>query len=110
MDAEITQLLQRHRSTLLAMGYDPREIHAALRAVAAQGLDAEADAERWLGDCLRWLSGMDHLWMKPFHLSRKIMSAFLFLLVAVVLRHFIKQVLNLMFYWLLREQSHLRIF
>jgi Holliday junction DNA helicase RuvA len=43
-------------STLLAMGYDPREIHAALRAVAAQGLDSAADAERWLGDCLRWLS------------------------------------------------------
>jgi Holliday junction DNA helicase RuvA len=43
-------------STLLAMGYDQREIHAALRAVASQGLDATADAERWLGDCLRWLS------------------------------------------------------
>jgi Holliday junction DNA helicase RuvA len=43
-------------STLLAMGYDQREIHAALRAVASQGLDSAADAERWLGDCLRWLS------------------------------------------------------
>ena len=43
-------------SALLAMGYDQREIHAALRAVASQGLDSAADAERWLGDCLRWLS------------------------------------------------------
>jgi Holliday junction DNA helicase RuvA len=43
-------------STLLAMGYDHREILAALRAVASQGLDSTADAERWLGDCLRWLS------------------------------------------------------
>ena len=45
--------------TLLAMGYDHREIHAALRAVASQGLDPGADAERWLGDCLRWLSRSD---------------------------------------------------
>ncbi|MFN9548620.1 MAG: Holliday junction branch migration protein RuvA [Cyanobacteriota bacterium] len=44
------------QGTLLAMGYDHREIHAALRAVTSQGLDPEADAERWLGDCLRWLS------------------------------------------------------
>ncbi len=43
-------------NTLLAMGYEPREIHAALRAVAAQGLEASAGTERWLGDCLRWLS------------------------------------------------------
>jgi Holliday junction DNA helicase RuvA len=44
------------QSTLIAMGYDRMEIHAALRAVAAQGLDPTADGERWLGDCLRWLS------------------------------------------------------
>lgn len=44
------------QNTLIAMGYDRMEIHAALRAVAAQGLDPEADGERWLGDCLRWLS------------------------------------------------------
>lgn len=43
-------------STLIAMGYDRMEIHAALRAVAAQGLDPAAEGERWLGDCLRWLS------------------------------------------------------
>ena len=42
--------------TLLAMGYDHREIQAALRAVASQGLDPAAEADRWLGDCLRWLS------------------------------------------------------
>jgi Holliday junction resolvasome RuvABC DNA-binding subunit len=42
--------------TLMAMGYDQREIQAALRAVAAGGLDPAADPERWLGDCLRWLS------------------------------------------------------
>jgi Holliday junction DNA helicase RuvA len=44
------------QGTLLAMGYDHREIQAALRAVAARGLDPAADPERWLGDCLRWLS------------------------------------------------------
>lgn len=43
-------------STLVAMGYERHEIHLALKAVAAQGLDAAADGERWLGDCLRWLS------------------------------------------------------
>ena len=43
-------------STLIAMGYDRMEIRAALRAVAANGLDPGADGERWLGDCLRWLS------------------------------------------------------
>jgi Holliday junction DNA helicase RuvA len=43
-------------NTLLAMGYEPREIHAALRAVASQGLEASAGTERWLGDCLRWLA------------------------------------------------------
>ncbi|MEB3317386.1 MAG: Holliday junction branch migration protein RuvA [Cyanobacteriota bacterium] len=42
--------------TLLAMGYDHREIQAAVRAVASQGLDPAADTDRWLGDCLRWLS------------------------------------------------------
>ncbi|MFM7171164.1 MAG: Holliday junction branch migration protein RuvA [Cyanobium sp.] len=44
------------QSTLIAMGYDRMEIHSALRAVAAQGVDPGADGERWLGDCLRWLS------------------------------------------------------
>jgi Holliday junction DNA helicase RuvA len=44
------------RSALLAMGYDQVEIQSALRAVAAQGLDPSAETERWLGDCLRWLS------------------------------------------------------
>ncbi|MEY4351899.1 MAG: Holliday junction branch migration protein RuvA [Cyanobacteriota bacterium] len=42
--------------TLSAMGYDRLEILAALRAVAAKGLDPTADPEQWLGDCLRWLS------------------------------------------------------
>ncbi len=42
--------------TLSAMGYDRLEILSALRAVAAKGLDPTADPERWLGDCLRWLS------------------------------------------------------
>jgi Holliday junction resolvasome RuvABC DNA-binding subunit len=44
------------QGALLAMGYDQREILSALRAVASQGLDPAADPERWLGDCLRWLS------------------------------------------------------
>lgn len=43
-------------NTLLGMGYEPREIHAALRAVAAGGLEASAGTDRWLGECLRWLS------------------------------------------------------
>jgi Holliday junction DNA helicase RuvA len=49
-------LLGDELQSTLAMGYDRMEIHAALRAVAAQGLDPAADGERWLGDCLRWLS------------------------------------------------------
>lgn len=44
------------RSLLLAMGYEKAEILGAIQAVAAQGLDPQADLERWLGDCLRWLS------------------------------------------------------
>ncbi|MFN7677872.1 MAG: Holliday junction branch migration protein RuvA [Cyanobacteriota bacterium] len=44
------------RSLLAAMGYENGEIQAALKAVAAQGVGPEADLERWLGDCLRWLS------------------------------------------------------
>jgi Holliday junction DNA helicase RuvA len=42
--------------TLAALGYEGLEIHRALRAVAAQGLAAEAGAEDWIRDCLRWLS------------------------------------------------------
>jgi len=42
--------------TLAALGYEPLEIHRALRAVAAQGLGAGADADDWIRDCLRWLS------------------------------------------------------
>jgi hypothetical protein len=38
------------------MGYEKAEILGAIQAVAAQGLDPQADLERWLGDCLRWLS------------------------------------------------------
>ncbi|KEF43400.1 MAG: ATP-dependent DNA helicase RuvA [Cyanobium sp. CACIAM 14] len=42
--------------TLAALGYEPLEIHRALRAVAAGGL-AEADGpDDWLRECLRWLS------------------------------------------------------
>lgn len=44
------------QSTLVAMGYERVDIQAALKAVAAQGLDLEADGDQWLGDCLRWLS------------------------------------------------------
>ena len=44
------------RSLWAAMGYENGEIQAALKAVAAQGVGPEADLERWLGDCLRWLS------------------------------------------------------
>ena len=51
-DAKAAEL----RGLLRAMGYEAEEIQGALQAVAAQGLDPEADLERWLGDCLRWLS------------------------------------------------------
>jgi Holliday junction DNA helicase RuvA len=47
--------------TLTALGYEPLEIHRALRAVAAQGDPAsgpagDASADDWIRDCLRWLS------------------------------------------------------
>jgi Holliday junction DNA helicase RuvA len=42
--------------TLTALGYEALEINRALRAVAAQGLEAKAGADDWLRECLRWLS------------------------------------------------------
>jgi Holliday junction DNA helicase RuvA len=42
--------------TLGALGYEPLEIHRALRAVAAQGLNAAAAGDDWIRECLRWLS------------------------------------------------------
>jgi Holliday junction DNA helicase RuvA len=47
--------------TLTALGYEPLEIHRALRAVAAgrdseAGLPGEISADEWIRDCLRWLS------------------------------------------------------
>jgi len=42
--------------TLEALGYDTLEIQRALRAVAAQGVQGQQDAEGWLRDCLRWLA------------------------------------------------------
>jgi Holliday junction DNA helicase RuvA len=42
--------------TLAALGYEALEIHRALRAMAAAGLDAEAQPEDWIRECLRWLS------------------------------------------------------
>jgi len=41
--------------TLVALGYEPLEIHRALHAVAA-GLDASAGADDWIRESLRWLS------------------------------------------------------
>ncbi len=41
--------------TLAALGYEPLEIHRALRAVAA-GLDGDATADDWIRESLRWLS------------------------------------------------------
>ena len=43
-------------STLAALGYEPLEIHRALRSVAAAGLAAEAPVDSWIRECLRWLS------------------------------------------------------
>ena len=42
--------------TLVALGYEPLEIHRALRAVAAAGVDASATADDWIRESLRWLS------------------------------------------------------
>ncbi len=42
--------------TLGALGYEPLEIHRALRAVAAQGLTAADQGDDWIRECLRWLS------------------------------------------------------
>lgn len=42
--------------TLVALGYEPLEIHRALRAVAAAGIDASAGADDWIRESLRWLS------------------------------------------------------
>ena len=42
--------------TLVALGYEPLEIHRALRAVAAAGVDASASADDWIRESLRWLS------------------------------------------------------
>ncbi|MFM7313331.1 MAG: Holliday junction branch migration protein RuvA [Cyanobium sp.] len=44
------------RITLVALGYEEMEIQRALRAVAAEGLPADADADAWIRECLRWLS------------------------------------------------------
>ena len=42
--------------TLGALGYEPLEIHRALRAVAAQGLTGSDPGDDWIRECLRWLS------------------------------------------------------
>jgi len=41
--------------TLVALGYEPLEIHRALRAVAP-GIDGSAGADDWIRESLRWLS------------------------------------------------------
>ncbi|MDM7952041.1 MAG: Holliday junction branch migration protein RuvA [Cyanobium sp. CZS 25K] len=41
--------------TLVALGYEPLEIHRALRSVAAD-LGEDAGADDWIRECLRWLS------------------------------------------------------
>ncbi len=42
--------------TLAALGYEPLEIHRALRAVATAGLEEAAGPDDWLRESLRWLS------------------------------------------------------
>lgn len=44
------------QQTLAALGYEALEISRALRAVAAQGLEADAGVDDWLRESLRWLS------------------------------------------------------
>ena len=41
--------------TLASLGYEPLEIHRALRAVAA-GLSADTASDEWIRESLRWLS------------------------------------------------------
>jgi Holliday junction DNA helicase RuvA len=43
--------------TLAALGYEPLEIHRAQRAVAGQGLGADAPVDAWIRACLQWLAG-----------------------------------------------------
>jgi Holliday junction DNA helicase RuvA len=42
--------------TLSALGYEALEINRALRAVGGHGLEANAGADAWLRESLRWLS------------------------------------------------------
>jgi Holliday junction DNA helicase RuvA len=42
--------------TLAALGYEPLEIHRALRAVAGTGLAEGSSADDWIRETLRWLS------------------------------------------------------
>lgn len=42
--------------TLVALGYEPLEIHRALRAVSAAGIEGSASADDWIRESLRWLS------------------------------------------------------
>ncbi len=42
--------------TLAALGYEPLEIHRALRAVAGAGLAEGSCADDWIRETLRWLS------------------------------------------------------
>jgi Holliday junction DNA helicase RuvA len=42
--------------TLAALGYEALEIHRALRAVAAGGLEEGAGPDDWIRESLRWLS------------------------------------------------------
>jgi Holliday junction DNA helicase RuvA len=42
--------------TLAALGYEPLEIHRALRAVAGSGLREDSCADDWIRESLRWLS------------------------------------------------------
>ncbi|MEB3256240.1 MAG: Holliday junction branch migration protein RuvA [Synechococcaceae cyanobacterium] len=43
------------QQTLASLGFEPLEIHRALRAVAA-GLTADAGSDDWIRESLRWLS------------------------------------------------------
>lgn len=50
------ELREELEVTLAALGYEPLEIHRALRAVAAQAPPDSGDGEGWLRESLRWLS------------------------------------------------------
>jgi holliday junction DNA helicase RuvA len=54
-DPSLGRHLEEVHLTLAALGYETLEIHRALRAAAAQGVEGEG-ADDWIRACLHWLA------------------------------------------------------